>query len=588
MKKGLAVLLALLLMTSMIPIASADPVSDAGTAMGDGTDFQWSLEEGILTVSGNGALREKAVMPWEAQRGEIQKVVLSEGVTAIPSQAFRNCTALTEVIFPSSLKKIGSSAFSGCTALQAPSFSSGIAEIGSNAFLNTAFYQDTASWTEEGVLYLNDWLLEAKTTLAGSYAVRPGTTGIADWAFRNCTDLTDVILPRTAKSVGYGAFYNCTALKKIILPDGLKMLGSYAFYGCSGLNGIRIPDSVTMLGGSVFAYCTGLKSISLPADLKAISVRALLRCTSLRHICFGGSEFQWDAVPGAGKPTEHGAFGKNNGESVQVNYAMHYNAEFPIKVPVLDVCRNALQAASVAETVRKGLLGAGAPDVDLEAGGSAGSTEEIPDPSEGLTEPVQQNLKMSYNPSQPYRRSGYYKALQAVTLTGDQRTDILNVALSQAGYHEGDTFEEMDGTSRFGRRNYSEPGYWFGTEVMHGSQGHFYAWCAMYISWCARQAQIPVSTVSNAAYAKADGAGGSGAFTFHVAYDKPSGYTPKPGDLIFFDWESDNSWDHVGLVRYAENGLVYTIEGNAGDGVRMRSMDMSNPEIFDYGRPDYQ
>ena len=588
MKKGLALLLTLVLITAMIPIASAESAADSGTEIGDGTDFQWSLEEGVLTVSGTGALREKAAMPWENRRGEIEKIILTEGVTGIPSQAFRDCTSLTEVVFPSSLNHIGSSAFSGCTTLQRPLLPAHISEIGSNAFLNTAFYQDPASWSEEGVLYLDNWLLEAKTTLSGSYAVRPDTVGIADWAFRNCTGLTDVVLPHTLRSVGYGAFYQCTALKKAILPNGLRSLGSYSFYGCSSLNGVRIPNTVTMLSGSVFAFCSGLKSISLPSDLQEIGVRALLRCTSLRHICFEGSESEWNAVRGSGKPTEEDAFGEKNGEPIQVDYTMHCNAEFPIKISALNACRKALRTADIANTIRKGLLGAGAPDADLETGGTDNSITEMPDPTGGLTQSTEQRLQMSYEPSRPYRRSAYYQALQAVSLTGDQRTDIINVALSQAGYTEGDTFEEIDGTNRFGRNNYSEPGYWFGIEVKQGTQGHFYDWCAMFASWCARQARIPESIVSSAAYAKADGAGGSQAFVFHMDYAKPSAYTPKPGDFIFFGWENDDGWDHVGLVRYAENGLVYTIEGNAGDGVRMRSMDMKNSEIFAYGKPAYQ
>ena len=37
------------------------------------------------------------------------------------------------------------------------------------------------------------------------------------------------------------------------------------------------------------------------------------------------------------------------------------------------------------------------------------------------------------------------------------------------------------------------------------------------------------------------------------------------GDIIFFDWESDGTSDHVGIVEKCENEKVYTIEGNSND-----------------------
>ena len=53
-------------------------------------------------------------------------------------------------------------------------------------------------------------------------------------------------------------------------------------------------------------------------------------------------------------------------------------------------------------------------------------------------------------------------------------------------------------------------------------------------------------------------------------------YEPRPGDLIFFDWDDpggfsgpqDGLCDHVGIVEKVENGVVYTVEGNSGDKCR--------------------
>lgn len=122
---------------------------------------------------------------------------------------------------------------------------------------------------------------------------------------------------------------------------------------------------------------------------------------------------------------------------------------------------------------------------------------------------VKPMLTPSYTPSASYRSGKYYTQLCNVSLTGNQRTDLVNVARSQLGYHEGDSIEDLNGTGS-GSGNYSEYGYWFGTQVKGNTYGHYYAWCAMFVSWCARQAGIPTSVISNAAYAHADGSNSSG------------------------------------------------------------------------------
>ena len=201
---------------------------------------------------------------------------------------------------------------------------------------------------------------------------------------------------------------------------------------------------------------------------------------------------------------------------------------------------------------------------------------------------VKPMLTPSYTPSASYRSGKYYTQLCNVSLTGNQRTDLVNVARSQLGYHEGDSIEDLNGTGS-GSGNYSEYGYWFGTQVKGNTYGHYYAWCAMFVSWCARQAGIPTSVISNAAYAHADGSNSSGGYSyFHVDYKSPTEYTPQEGDLIFFDKASQaGEWDHVGIVIGVSNGQVYTIEGNASNAVISGSYPLTDAEIQCYGLPKY-
>lgn len=69
-------------------------------------------------------------------------------------------------------------------------------------------------------------------------------------------------------------------------------------------------------------------------------------------------------------------------------------------------------------------------------------------------------------------------------------------------------------------------------------------------------------------------------------------YEPRPGDLIFFDWDDedegqDGAADHVGIVEKVDGGIVYTVEGNSGNACRERQYAIGHAEIYGYGTPAY-
>ena len=182
-------------------------------------------------------------------------------------------------------------------------------------------------------------------------------------------------------------------------------------------------------------------------------------------------------------------------------------------------------------------------------------------------------LNMPYVPTSFYMGSEYYTRLREVVLTGDQRTDIVNVAVSQMGYHEGDSLEQLDGSALEGSADYTEYGYWWGTEVLGEPEGHYGAWCAIFVSWCARQAQVPVTILKNSSGANCSPA------RFDLTYYSGSVYTPQVGDLFF---KSD--WSHVGLVRSVDGDKFTTIEGNCTKMVKSRTLNIAD---YRFGVPEY-
>ena len=135
--------------------------------------------------------------------------------------------------------------------------------------------------------------------------------------------------------------------------------------------------------------------------------------------------------------------------------------------------------------------------------------------------------------------------------------DIVDVAMSQVGYKEG-------------AGNSTKYGAWMGK---NGS-----AWCHMFVSWCAWKAGVGsyIPKTASTDY-------GMKWFKDRGLFKKKGTYTPKRNDIVYFK----TGRSHVGIVRYAKNGTLYTVEGNSSNMVRTRTYSLNNGTITGYGTPKY-
>ena len=143
--------------------------------------------------------------------------------------------------------------------------------------------------------------------------------------------------------------------------------------------------------------------------------------------------------------------------------------------------------------------------------------------------------------------------------TGVQRIDIVEIAKTQIGYMEGP-------------RNDTKYGSWYGLPNQ--------PWCAMFVSWCARQAGVPLDVLRNCAIAAPDPG------YFDIPFYDGLEYTPQTGDLFF-----TKTFSHVGIVYHTDGDYFYSIEGNTnldgsseGVGVFLRTRKISD---YIFGVPDY-
>ena len=150
-------------------------------------------------------------------------------------------------------------------------------------------------------------------------------TEIKHWAFRNCSQLTGVVIPDSVTEVAQESFYGCSGLTSVTVPSSVEHIGYNAFGGCDGLTSITLPfvgssteyknynkffgyifgapryydngsyvpaslrtvilsEGVTDIDEDAFWSCKGLTDIKLPKRLKSIGRQAFAYCSALTRM----------------------------------------------------------------------------------------------------------------------------------------------------------------------------------------------------------------------------------------------------------------------------------------------------------------
>lgn len=199
----------------------------------------------------------------------------------------------------------------------------------------------------------------------------------------------------------------------------------------------------------------------------------------------------------------------------------------------------------------------------------------------------------SYNMSSDYKNSIYYENLTSLTLSGNNAADLLAVAMSQLGYHEGNSTSDFAGTNASGSKNFVEYNRLYGKLDNNEGNGYSYgyAWCASFVNWCLRQANVDYGITSGEVsctrwirdFLKPKG-------LFRDSLSRGGNYKPKAGDLIFFKKAGSSLLStHVGIVRYADGTYVHTVEGNTASGmVALDAYLLDDTYIVGYGVPSYK
>ena len=198
-----------------------------------------------------------------------------------------------------------------------------------------------------GTIFSDDYkrLIKVDERESGTFEIPSGVEVIEMQAFRDCTRISEVIIPVSLKSIQPNAFGGCTLIENVvyrgplvrwlgiffasrrsnpcsygaslktadfgddpirnlIVPTSVLQIPSFAFTGCR-IEMAKIPSNIKRIGIEAFSHCnwltkveieeglhtidmnafscSGLQSINLPDSLKQLSLAAFEH-TLLRHL----------------------------------------------------------------------------------------------------------------------------------------------------------------------------------------------------------------------------------------------------------------------------------------------------------------
>lgn len=304
MKKGFAVMLALMMLSALFLPLPASAESEALTS-GDYTYIL--LEDGTAEIQKFAGTEEKVEVPAELDGKKVtsigedaflgcktmQEIMIPDGVTVIGRHAFEKCTALVKVTLPETLTTIKSEAFRDCDALVSITLPNSLCELDNNLFCYCDMLTDIVVSEDHPYLETDGSALYSKADkclicypkalTAESYTVKEGTEIIREMAFVDNKNIKEVILPDHMTDIGVAAFFGCFALESINLPEGLTVINDSTFYGCN-LKKVVIPQGVTRIGWAAFAICEPMTEAEIPDTVEKINDNAFRSCFALEKV----------------------------------------------------------------------------------------------------------------------------------------------------------------------------------------------------------------------------------------------------------------------------------------------------------------
>lgn len=247
----------------------------------------------------------------------LETFTVPEFMKTIPTEFFRDCKNLTEVIFHSNVTEFGANCFNGCSALTAFVLPASVTYIYNGAVTNMSGLQSYSIDGESANYQIIDGaLFDMSGTLLAypggkEFAGLPnGTKAINGYALygiemESLTITADITLnPYSLSGITVGTLTFAEGVKtfpsnllqgstisNIVLPSDLTEIPSYFFQEVKGIDTFEVPSGVTKIATNAFRN-SEIKHVVIPNTVTEIGAYAFYGCGSLESVTFekGGSK----------------------------------------------------------------------------------------------------------------------------------------------------------------------------------------------------------------------------------------------------------------------------------------------------------
>ncbi len=167
MKKTVSLALVVLMIAAMFSVFT----------LASSADDDYTLVDGVLTVKADIECNTNEY-PWHANRADVTKVVVADGVTKAGHHAFTLMENLTEITFGKDCTVFGNDAFSGCPNLKTVTFNAAVTSIGQGIAYNSQAIETVNLYNQSE---------EAFKTLAAAKPYNLASNGGISTGFDTCT-----------------------------------------------------------------------------------------------------------------------------------------------------------------------------------------------------------------------------------------------------------------------------------------------------------------------------------------------------------------------------------------------------------------
>ena len=196
MKKTVSLALVVLMIAAMFSVFT----------LASSADDDYTLVDGVLTVKADIECNTNEY-PWHANRADVTKVVVADGVTKAGHHAFTLMENLTEITFGKDCTVFGNDAFSGCPNLKTVTFNAAVTSIGQGIAYNSKAIETVNLYNQSE---------EAFKTLAAAKPYNLASNGGISTGFDTCTyvvkgDVADEVIKLAVAPSPYGQYENWPA-----------------------------------------------------------------------------------------------------------------------------------------------------------------------------------------------------------------------------------------------------------------------------------------------------------------------------------------------------------------------------------------